>query len=43
MKGKLQINWKPTDADTSHSGLRQKDGRSYASNGWGMHRRDYAA
>lgn len=43
MKGKLKINWTPSDADTSHSRLRQSDGRSYASNGWGMQRRDYAA
>jgi hypothetical protein len=43
MKGKLRINWTPTDADTSHSSLTQTGGRSYASNGWGMRRRDYAA
>lgn len=43
MKGRLRINWTPTDADTSHSSLTQSGGRSYASNGWGMQRRDYAA
>lgn len=43
MKGKLRINWTPTDADTSHSSLRQSGVRSYASNGWGMQRRDFAA
>lgn len=43
MKGKLRISWTPTDADTSHSRLTQSGGRSYASNGWGMQRRDYAA
>lgn len=43
MKGKLRINWTPTDADTSHSSLTQSGGRSYASNGWGMQRMDYAA
>ena len=42
-QGKLRINWTPTDADTSHSRLRQSGGRGYASNGWGMQRRDYAA
>lgn len=43
MKGKLRISWTPTDADTSHSSLTQRGGRSYASNGWGMQRKDYAA
>lgn len=43
MKGKLRINWTPTDVDTSHSRLTQSGGRGYASNGWGMQRRDYAA
>ena len=43
MKNKLRIYWTPTNADTSHSRLTQSGGRSYASNGWGMQRRDYAA
>ena len=43
MKRRLKVNWTPTDADTSHARLIQKSGRSYASNGWGMQRRDYAA
>jgi hypothetical protein len=43
MKSTLRINWTPTDADTSHSSLTRSGGRSYASNGWGMQRRDYAA
>jgi hypothetical protein len=43
MKSKLRINWTPTDANTSHSSLTRSGGRSYASNGWGMQRRDYAA
>lgn len=43
MKRKLRVNWTPTNADTSHSSLTQGGGRSYASNGWGMRRMDYAA
>ena len=43
MKRKLRINWTSTDADTSHSHLMRSGGRSYASSGWGMRRRDYAA
>jgi len=43
MKGKLRINWTPTNADTSHSSLTQTGGRSYVSNGWGLRRKDYAA
>ena len=39
----LRINWVPTNADTSHSSLTKTGGRSYASNGWGMQRRDYIA
>jgi hypothetical protein len=43
MQRLLRINWTPTDADTSHSSLTRSGGRSYASNGWGIQRRDYAA
>lgn len=43
MKGKLKIGWKPSDADTSHSGLTSSGGRNYASNGYGMQRKDWAA
>jgi hypothetical protein len=43
MKGRLRINWTPTNADTSHSSLTQAGGRSYVSNGWGMRRKDYPA
>ena len=42
-KPSLRINWVPTNADTSHSSLTETGGRSYASNDWGMQRRDYAA
>src|SRR5260221_5954975 len=41
MKGKLRIGWVRTNADTSHSGLTQNGGRDYASNGWGLQRKDY--
>lgn len=39
----LKINWRPTDADTSHSSLRAAGGRDYASNGYGMQRKDWGA
>ena len=42
MKGKLKISWSPTDADTSHSGLKSTGGRDYASNSYGMQRKDWA-
>ena len=40
---KLKIAWSPTDADTSHSGLASSGGRDYASNSYGMQRKDWAA
>lgn len=40
---KLNIAWSPTNADTSHSSLNQSGGRDYASNGWGLQRKDYSA
>lgn len=43
MKGKLKIAWAPTNADTSHSSLSQSGGRDYASNGFGMQRKDFGA
>jgi hypothetical protein len=43
MKGKLEITWVPTDADTSHATLTSTGGRDYASNTWGMQRKDFAA
>lgn len=42
MRGKLRIGWVPTDADTNHATLVASGGRDYASNGWGMRRKDYA-
>jgi Bacterial HORMA domain family 1 len=37
----LKINWVPTADDTSHSGLTSTGSRSYASNGYGLQRRDF--
>jgi hypothetical protein len=42
-KGKLKIGWSPTSADTSHGCLSSSGGRNYASNSYGMQRRDYTA
>ena len=41
MAGRLKINWTSTDADYSHAGLAHTGGRDYASNGFGMQRKDY--
>ena len=43
MKSKLKIGWVPTSTDTSHSGLSHSGGRDYASNGWGMQRKDFTS
>ncbi len=43
MAGKLKIGWSPTSADTTHSGLSASGGRDYASNSYGMQRKDWAA
>lgn len=43
MKGKLKINWVPTDDDTSHIALTLTGRRDYVSNAWGMRRKDFAA
>jgi hypothetical protein len=42
-RSKLRINWTPTKADTSHAGLKNTGGRDYASNAWGLQRKDYGA
>lgn len=42
MREKLELSWGPTSVDTSHSGLLSGTGRNYASNGFGMQRKDYA-
>ena len=41
MSGKLKISWIPSNADTSHSGLKTLSGRDYVSNGYGMQRKDF--
>lgn len=43
MKSKLKINWTSTTADTNHSGLKFSGARDYASNGWGVQRKDFAS
>lgn len=42
-KSKLRIGWTPTSADTSHANLTSTGGRDYASNSYGMQRKDWAA
>lgn len=41
LSGKMKISWSPSSEDISHSGLAQKGGREYSSNGYGMQRKDY--
>jgi hypothetical protein len=41
MRPKLRVGWVPSDADTSHTGLKTSAGRDYASNAFGMQRKDY--
>jgi len=43
MRGKLRVNWTPTSADLSHATLQSTGGRDYASNGWGLQRKDYSS
>ena len=43
MKGKLKIPWGPTSADTTHARLLSSGGRAYASNAYGMRRKDWVA
>lgn len=42
MRHRLNLNWTPTSADLSHSGLTAIGGRDYMSNGWAMQRKDYS-
>jgi hypothetical protein len=42
MRGKLEISWGSTSVDTSHSGLQSGAARNYASNGFGMQRKDFS-
>lgn len=41
LRGRLKINWTPTLVSTSHGALAGSGGRDYASNGWGMQRKDF--
>lgn len=41
MKDRLRIGWSPSNADTSHSSLNGSGGRDYASNAFGMERKDW--
>lgn len=41
MRRKLKIGWVPSSADTTHSTLTRTGGRDYASNSWGLRRKDY--
>jgi hypothetical protein len=43
MRSKLKISWGPTNDDTSHATLKSAGGRDYASNAFGLQRKDYAA
>ena len=43
MKSKLKIGWVSTNEDTSHKALFSSGGRDYASNSYGIQRRDWAA
>jgi hypothetical protein len=43
MREKLKISWGPTNDDTSHATLKPVGSRDYASNAFGMQRKDYAA
>ncbi len=43
MESSLKCKWVPTSADTSHFSLIQSGGRTYASNGWGMQRKDFTS
>lgn len=38
----LKIDWVPSRDDTSHSGLNSNGSRSYVSNGYGLHRKDFS-
>ncbi|BEP66809.1 MULTISPECIES: hypothetical protein [unclassified Variovorax] len=42
MSPKLKINWVPSTADLSHSTLVANTSRDYASNGYGMQRKDFS-
>lgn len=41
LRSQLKINWTPTSVDTSHHQLTAGLGRDYASNGYGIQRKDF--
>lgn len=43
MSSRLNVAWQPTSVSTSHLSLTRSGGRDYASNGWGMQRKDFGA
>ncbi len=43
MRSKLRISWGPTNDDMRHATLKPTGGRDYASNAFGMRRKDFAA
>ena len=42
LKSQLKINWTPTSVDTGHHQLIASLGRDYASNGYGIQRKDFS-
>lgn len=42
LRDRLKIGWTPSTADTSHSQMTMSTGRDYASNGFGVQRKDYS-
>ncbi|XSC42698.1 hypothetical protein ACF1BQ_031055 [Bradyrhizobium sp. RDT10] len=41
MRGSLMISWTGTSTDTSHLGLKASGNRDYASNAFGLQRKDF--
>lgn len=41
MRSSLKISWTPTSTDTSHAGLKVSGNRDYASNAFGLQRKDF--
>jgi hypothetical protein len=41
MRSSLKITWTPTSTDTSHFGLKASGSRDYASNAFGLQRKDF--
>ncbi|CCV11765.1 hypothetical protein CN311_06210 [Mesorhizobium sanjuanii] len=42
MQKKLKRNWVDSSVDTSHANLKSSGSRDYASNGFGLHRKDWS-